>query len=140
MQAQFNLTVIGQHYFQNETGVLTPIWDLRAEEPFKGNVDAFVATHKVKAIASPDGPSDITWVELDKNSGQNSGQLASTVYRIDTVAGQPAASVSCSVDLVLILFNQRNPFYSVAPEIHQLSSMLQNTVRLHGMIFLHGRH
>ena len=100
MKAQFNLNINGQHYFQISGSGSVPVWDLRADEPFKGNSEAFVVAHKVKSIDSPDDPTnDVTWLELDNDPGQ--GRLAKKIYRINTVGGQPPSSVSSSVDWCL---------------------------------------
>lgn len=129
IQDQFNLTVDGQHYFANKDNTLEAVWDLTSSGPFKGNSNAIVFAHKVQTANSTDGPDNIAWVELKKDSGG----LANTVYRINTVKGQPPPSVSSSVDWCLsrsinvILF-------SVPPALQQVSSMPQNTVRLHDMI------
>src|SRR6267154_3814360 len=101
MQAQFNLTVDGQHYFANQNGSLKAVWDLTSSGPFTGNPNAIVFAHKVQTAPSPDGPDNIDWVELKKDSGG----LANTVYRINTVKGQPPGNVSSSVDWCL--------FYSI---------------------------
>jgi uncharacterized lipoprotein YmbA len=113
MKAQFNLTVDGQHYFAQKDGKgpVEAIWDLRSSGPFKGNKKAIVFAHKVKTAPSPDGSDNIDWVELAKDSGG----LAKTVYRINTVKGQPSGSVSssvnwrlpCSIDLI---------FHTVLPQ------------------------
>jgi hypothetical protein len=97
IQNQFNLTVDGQHYFANQNGALKAVWDLTSSGPFKGNNDAIVFAHKVQTAPSPDGADNIDWVELKKDSGG----LANTVYRINTVKGQPPGSVSSSVDCCL---------------------------------------
>jgi hypothetical protein len=94
IQDQFNLTVDGQHYFANQNGALAAVWDLTSSGPFSGNANAIVFAHKVQTADSPDGPDNILWVELKKDSGG----LADTVYRINTVKGQPPASVSSPVD------------------------------------------
>jgi hypothetical protein len=129
IQDRFNLTVDGQHYFVNQSNGLEAVWDLTSSGPFKGNSNAIVFAHKVKTANSPDGSDNVAWVELKKDSGG----LANTVYRTNTVKGQPPPSVSSSVDWCLsrsinvILF-------SVPPELRQVSSMPQNTVCLHDMV------
>jgi hypothetical protein len=130
MKTEFNLTVTGQHYFQKLSGPPVPVWDLRADPPFKNNPDAFVVAHKVKSVPSPDGASDVAWLELVKDSGG----LANTIYRINTEAGQPAASVSSSVDWCLSCPINVILLYSVNRAIHQVSSIPQNTVRLYDMM------
>lgn len=97
IQDQFNATVDGQHYFVSQNGTLEPVWDLTSSGPFAGNSNAIVFAHKVQNASSPDGSDNIAWVELKKDSGG----LANTVYRINTVKGQPPPSVSSSVDWCL---------------------------------------
>jgi hypothetical protein len=94
IQAQFGLTIDGQHYFANQNGVLEAVWDLTSSGPFSGNPGAIVFAHKVQTADSPDGPNNIAWVELKKDSGE----LANTVYRVNTVQGQPPSSVSSSIN------------------------------------------
>jgi Protein of unknown function (DUF3455) len=93
IQSQFNLTVDGQHYFANQNGTIEAVWDMRSGL-FNGNPNAIVFAHKVQTANSPDGASNVAWVELKKDSGL----LANTVYRLDTVQGQPPGSVSSSID------------------------------------------
>jgi hypothetical protein len=90
MKTELNLTVTGQHFFQKSSGPPVPVWDLRADPPFQNNPNAFVVAKKVNSVPSPDGTSDVAWLELAKVSGE----LANTIYRINTEGGQPAASVS----------------------------------------------
>jgi hypothetical protein len=90
MQNQFNLTVTGLHYFVNQGNTSEPVWDLRANGLFPNNPDAIVFAHKTKTAPSPDGPNNVPWVELTKDSGQ----LANLVYRLNTVNGQPPPAVS----------------------------------------------
>jgi Protein of unknown function (DUF3455) len=112
LQAQFNITPAGQHYFVNQAGTLEPVWDLTSSGPFSGNPGAIVFAHKVQTAASPDGPNNVALLELKKDSGE----LANTVYRLNTVNGQPPSSVSSSVDwglscsinvILFIVFPQR---------------------------------
>lgn len=135
MENQFNVTEDGQHYFSLLNGALEAVWDLTSSGPYTGNPGAIAYAHKINSVASPDGPNNIAWVELVVDAGN----LAKTIYRINTVAGQPPPNVS-SCRLVHILFNQCNTFYSVTPAMQQVSSMPQNTVRLHDMMILHGRY
>jgi len=101
MQTQFNLTVDGQHYFVEQNGNLSAVWDLTSSGPFSGNPGAIVFAHPIQTADSPDGPDNIAWVELKKDSGE----LANTIYRINTVKGQPPSSVSSSVDWCLSCSN-----------------------------------
>jgi Protein of unknown function (DUF3455) len=98
LQTQFNLNATCQHYFQSVNGALAPVFDCRSIGPFAGNSGAFVVAQKDKSIPSPDSPStDVAWLELTAVEGA----LANTIYRINTAGGQPAASVSSSVDWCL---------------------------------------
>ena len=104
IQAQFGVTVDGQHYFANHSGVVAAVWDFTSTGPFSGNPGAIVFAHKVQTAASPDGANNVAWVELKKDDGE----LANTVYRVDTVQGQPPSSVSspigwclsCSINVI----------------------------------------
>ena len=85
---------LGQHYFVPNpvTGSgLSPKWDFTASGENKGNPDAYVVGKSVGTLASPDDPTtDVTWLELDGVEGE----LADTIFRYDTVNGQPPSSVS----------------------------------------------
>jgi hypothetical protein len=64
IQAQFDLTVTGQHFFQSQGGTLVPVWDLRSIGEFQGNTSAFVVAHVVKSARSPDRFDNVDWLEL----------------------------------------------------------------------------
>ncbi|GJJ10925.1 hypothetical protein Clacol_005154 [Clathrus columnatus] len=85
--------VLGHHYFiNNPTGAagISPTFDFRADSE-KGNPEAFVVTSKTEDVPSPVDPTDnVDWLQLTAIPGQ--GELASTVYRILTVGGQPPTS------------------------------------------------
>lgn len=92
--------VIGQHYFANlDGGNNNPeaVWDFTSGSQFYGNPGAIVYAHKVKTTPAPNPTNDIAWVELTKDSGE----LANTVYRIETISGVADATVSSSVDWCL---------------------------------------
>ena len=91
---QFNVPEDGQHYFAMQNGALKAIWDLTSSGPYAGNSGAIVFAHKINTSPSPDGPNNILWVQL----AADSGALANTIYRINTVQGQPPSTVSFSVD------------------------------------------
>jgi hypothetical protein len=107
IQHHFNLTIDGQHYFVNQNGTLEAVWDLRSSGLFKGNQNAIVFAHKIESANSTDGPQNIALVELTNDSGG----LAKTVYRINTVKGQPPPKVSssvgccrsCSINVILFI-------------------------------------
>jgi hypothetical protein len=83
VEEKFKVQLLGQHYFVNQTGKLVPVWDLRST----GGPNAIVFAQKVKDIPSPDGSSNIDWLELKGVSGG----LANEIYRVETVKG-PAPS------------------------------------------------
>lgn len=84
--------VLGQHYFvPNPTGAAgtSPKWDFTSNAE-AGNPEAFVIGLKTGDLPAPTGTNDVDWVQLKEVEGE----LASTVYRLDTKGGQPPASVS----------------------------------------------
>ena len=91
---------LGRHYYVPDpsanatSGKLLPKWDFTASGENKGNPDAYVVGKSVGTLASPDDPTtDVTWLELDGVEGE----LADTIFRYDTVNGQPPSSVSDSL-------------------------------------------
>jgi hypothetical protein len=84
-------TVLGQHYFvTSASGALVPKWDFTSAS-FAGDENAYMIGKKVGDLKSPENPAvSVDWLQLNKTDGE----LAEQVYRIDTVNGQPAASVS----------------------------------------------
>ena len=97
IQDAYGIYVDGQHYFVMQNGGLEAVWDMRSSGEFEGNPDAIVFAHKIQSSPSPSGPENIDWVELTKDEGS----LANTVYRINTVQGQPPPTVSSSVNWCL---------------------------------------
>ena len=84
--------VLGRHYYVPNpvaaTPAISPKWDFTSDAD-KGNAEAFVIGAKVGDLPAPTGPSDIDWLQV-KNV---QGELATTLYRVDTKAGQPPSSV-----------------------------------------------
>jgi len=97
LQTQFNIPVSGQHYFINSNG-LAPVWDFRADGPTKGNKDAIVVAKVDATIPSPTGPPNVDWVQLSSVSGK----LATKVFRVNTVEGDPPPSVSISRSAMVV--------------------------------------
>ncbi|KAF8577686.1 hypothetical protein K439DRAFT_1639485 [Ramaria rubella] len=85
--------VLGHHYFvDNPTGAagVSPTFDFRADSE-KGNPNAFVITAKTGDIPAPTNPTtNVDWLSLAAIPGQ--GELASNVFRIFTLGGQPPSS------------------------------------------------
>lgn len=82
--------LLGAHYFVTSpsgTG-LSPVWDFRGASA-KGNPNAFVLAAKVGDLPAPTGSQDVDWLQL-KNV---TGELATSIYRVNTKGGQPPASV-----------------------------------------------
>lgn len=80
-------SVLGQHYYISDdtTGSIEPKWDF-SSAAFPGDQQAFFIGSKVGDIPSPDGNvSNIDWVSL----ANVDGALADTVFRVDTIGGQP---------------------------------------------------
>jgi len=97
MEDKHGIALVGDYYFIQQNGTLSPIWDSRSTGPFRGNPSAFVIAQKVQGIPSPDGPENVDWVELKKLSGG----LATRIFRDETVKGQPPPTVSTSLNLCL---------------------------------------
>jgi hypothetical protein len=69
------------------TGV-SPQWDF-SSAALAGHPDAFVLAAKVGDIPAPTGSPDVDWLSLNKVKGN----LATQVFRVNTVGGLPPASV-----------------------------------------------
>ncbi|GJJ11531.1 hypothetical protein Clacol_005764 [Clathrus columnatus] len=86
-------TILGHHFFiDNPTGAVgvSPTFDFRSNSE-RGNPEAFVVTSKSEDVKSPNNPThNVDWLQLIAIPGQ--GELASTIYRILTLGGQPPAS------------------------------------------------
>jgi len=125
----FNIRLVGTHYFTNYNDTILPKFDFTTVGPTAGNTDAFVVGTIDGGIPAPDSAHDIDWIELMVVWGKFSDE----VYCVETRGGQPPDSVS-SVRLYLILlvqpFDLRSAFLG---QIRSLSTMLRNTVSAHGL-------
>lgn len=88
--------MLGQHYFiPNPSGGtgLSPKWDFTSASE-KGNPEAFVVGARQGDLPDPNGDPavNIDWLQLSAVSGQ--GELATTIFRIQTRGGQPPTTVS----------------------------------------------
>jgi len=96
--------LLGQHYYVINpiTGspAISPKWDMTA---MKKNANAFVTAAKVATLAAPTGSGDIDWVQL-KNL---QGELATSVYRVDTKGGQPPASCTAGSPLLSVKYTAK---------------------------------
>jgi hypothetical protein len=93
--------VLGQHYYVPTPNATTtsysPKWDFTSSGANKGNPEAYVIGKKVGDILSPLGNSSdggaIDWLSV---AGVE-GELASQIFRIDTVGGIQPSSVSTRI-------------------------------------------
>ncbi|KAJ7119947.1 hypothetical protein C8R43DRAFT_1112426 [Mycena crocata] len=93
--------LLGQHYFVTSpsgTGI-SPKWDFTSTGKFAGNTTAFVLAAKAANLTAPTNPAtNVDWLALNNVQGS----LASKIFRIDTVGGQPPTScVAGSADITV---------------------------------------
>ncbi|KAF8328150.1 uncharacterized protein EI90DRAFT_3065741 [Cantharellus anzutake] len=79
----------GHHYFVNINGALLPRFDLSKSKTVRN--DEYIIARKLANIPSPDGASNVDWLQL---GGTGTGSYANFVYRVKTAGGQPPSSVS----------------------------------------------
>lgn len=81
--------ILNQHFFiKNDAGGISPVWDFRATERFKG-VDNAVFVGKASANTPDANPTEnVSWLHLVKTSGD----ISDEIYRIFTVGGVPPTS------------------------------------------------
>jgi hypothetical protein len=91
--------VLGQHYFIANGSSISPVWDFTSDAE-KGNAEAFVVAAVVGDIPAPTGADDVDWLQLKKVEGE----LADTVYRVETKGGQPPASCTAGAPLLSVKF------------------------------------
>lgn len=94
--------VDGQHYFVPNpvTGAgVSPAFDFRSGRfnGVAGGDEAIVVAAGSADLKSPDDPSkDVDWLQLSALTFPEQGELATTVFRVETVGGQPPATVRFS--------------------------------------------
>jgi hypothetical protein len=76
---------LGQHFFVNYNGTLSPEWNFAQSQR---SASAFVIAAKDKTLAAANATADVAWLQLH---GVN-GTLAKEIYRLYTRGGQPPAS------------------------------------------------
>jgi hypothetical protein len=84
--------LVGFHYFVNETGTLSPEWDLSRSQP-NNEGNNFVVATKIGQFSSPDGPQNVPWLLVQGNQGG----LARFVMRAQTKGGVPKTP-NCNAD------------------------------------------
>jgi hypothetical protein len=101
--------ILSQHYFiTNAAGGISPVWDFRATQKFKGVPNAvFVG----KALANtPDASptKNVAWLHV----GKVSGDISDEVYRIYTVGGvAPPSCVSGTTKDISVKYVSQYWFY-----------------------------
>jgi len=104
--------ILGQHYFVANplpapgSPALSPKWDFTSDSE-KGNAQAFVIGAKVGDLPAPTGKSDVDWLQLKSVEGE----LASTIYRVDTKSGQPPSSCTAGAPLLSVKYTAIYWFY-----------------------------
>ncbi|TDL23785.1 hypothetical protein BD410DRAFT_787066 [Rickenella mellea] len=94
--------VLGQHYFVTNpvTGTgISPEFDFRTGAK-KGDPNGFVIAAKSGDIVSPDGPTNVDWLELTNVKGD----LAKQVFRIDTNGGVAPSSCTPGSPLISVKY------------------------------------
>ena len=83
-----------QHYFiPNPAGGLSPTWDFRASQRFNGVSNALFVGATSASLPDPvNHTANVAWLDV----GHVSGDIATEVFRVSTVGGQPPTSVGSS--------------------------------------------
>jgi len=101
--------ILSQHYFiKNTAGGISPVWDFRATEKFKG-VENAVFVGKASANVSDANPTkNVPWLHL----GNVSGDISDEVYRILTVGGvAPSSCVSGTTKDISVKYTSQYWFF-----------------------------
>ncbi|KAJ7445173.1 hypothetical protein B0H11DRAFT_14615 [Mycena galericulata] len=101
--------LLGYHYFViGATGALSPKWDFTSTGKNAGNSSAFVIGAKVGDIAAPTNTAtNVDWLALNNASGS----LASKIFRIDTVGGQPPTSCTAGSANITVKYTAKYFLY-----------------------------
>jgi hypothetical protein len=86
--------VLGQHYFiaPSAGAAIVPKWDFTSSGATKGNANAFVIGAKDLSAPAARPTIDVPSLQLHNTTGS----LATTIYRLEAVNGQPPASCTGS--------------------------------------------
>ncbi|KAJ7326282.1 hypothetical protein DFH08DRAFT_926228 [Mycena albidolilacea] len=96
-----------QHYFiTNPSGAgLSPKWDFTSST---GDASAFVVAAKVGDVPAPsDSSTNVDWLSLNRVDGD----LATQIFRVDTVGGQPPSSCVPGSGLISVKYISRYYLY-----------------------------
>jgi hypothetical protein len=82
--------ILSQHFYQlNAAGGISPVWDFRSAKHFAGVQSAYFVGKALASLPDPVNPAvNINWL----NVGHVDGAVASEVFRVKTVGGQPPSS------------------------------------------------
>lgn len=101
--------ILSQHFFTtNAAGGISPVWDFRATQKFKG-VDNAVFVGKALANTPDVNPTkNVPWLHL----GKVSGGISDEIYRIFTVGGvAPSSCVSGTTQDISVKYTSQYWFY-----------------------------
>jgi hypothetical protein len=84
--------ILAQHYFiSNAAGGISPVWDFRATQKFKGVQNAVFVGKALANTPDSDPTKNVPWLHV----GKVSGDISDEIYRIYTVGGvAPSSCVS----------------------------------------------
>jgi len=111
-----NFLKLGAHYFITNpvTGTgLSPKWDFTSTGSNAGDENAFVVAAKAGDLPAPTGPGDVDWLSLTKVQGD----LATQVFRVATVKGQPPASCTPGSAPISVKYTAQYWLYGAASDI-----------------------
>ena len=95
LNENYYMPILGQHYFIEKDGKLSPVWDFRSTT---GNPNDIIVAKEGGDFPSPAGYPNVDWLELTHVSGG----LADKVFRVYTVGGDPPSSVSISRSAIVL--------------------------------------
>ncbi|KAF7318714.1 hypothetical protein HMN09_00383300 [Mycena chlorophos] len=102
--------LLGYHYFVTSPSGsgISPEWDFTSTGKNAGNAEAFVVGAKTGDLKAPTDPTvNVDWLMLSNAEGQ----LASQIFRVDTVNGQPPASCDPTTDTATLKVKYTAKYY-----------------------------
>lgn len=101
--------ILAQHYFiKNAAGGISPVWDFRATQKFKGTENAVFVGKALANTPDADPTKNVAWLHL----GKVSGDISDEIYRIFTVGGvAPSSCVSGTTKDISVKYTSQYWFY-----------------------------
>jgi len=101
--------ILSQHYFiRNAAGGISPVWDFRATQKFKGVENAVFVGRALANIPDVNPTKNIPWLHI----GKVSGDISDEIYRIYTVGGvAPSSCVSGTTKDISVKYTSQYWFY-----------------------------